>query len=185
MELLILYLWMIYVFFKIGLFGFGGGYAILSLIQHEVVERHQWLSVSSFTDIVAISQTTPGTISFNAATYVGYTVTLAQGYGMWAGILGSLICTIAVAMPSLILMTIACRFYARFSNNPYMDSALFYLKQAVIGLIAAAAFVLMTKDNFIDYRSWLIFGGVFILSLLKINPIILICISAIISLLIF
>lgn len=185
MELVILYLWMFYSFFKIGLFGFGGGYAILSLIQHEVVERHHWLSTTSFTDIVAISQTTPGTISFNAATYVGYTATVTQGYGHLAGITGSLLCTIAVALPSLILMTLACRFYSRFSNNSYMEAGLYYLKQAVIGLIAAAALVLMTKENFIDYRSWLIFGGVFILSLMNVNPILLIIISAVISIFVF
>lgn len=70
-----LYLSLFFSFFKIGLFGFGGGYAMLSLIQHEVVETHQWISVSDFTDIVAISQTTPGPIAFNTATYIGYTAT--------------------------------------------------------------------------------------------------------------
>ena len=70
-----LYLSLFFSFFKIGLFGFGGGYAMLSLIQHEVVEKHEWISMSDFTDIVAISQSTPGPIAFNSATYIGYTAT--------------------------------------------------------------------------------------------------------------
>ena len=70
-----LYLSLFWAFFKIGLFGFGGGYAMISLIQHEVVEVHHWISVSDFTDIVAISQTTPGPIAFNTATNIGYTAT--------------------------------------------------------------------------------------------------------------
>ncbi|MFA5433173.1 MAG: chromate transporter, partial [Candidatus Paceibacterota bacterium] len=73
MELTDLYLALFLSFFKIGLFGFGGGYAMLPLIQREVVDLHGWISVSDFTDIVAISQTTPGPIAFNSATYIGYT----------------------------------------------------------------------------------------------------------------
>ncbi|MGL5681553.1 MAG: chromate transporter [Marinifilaceae bacterium] len=185
MELILLYVLLFYSFFKIGLFGFGGGYAILSLIQHEVVEMHEWLTTSAFTDIVAISQTTPGTISFNAATYVGYTAVVGKGYAEWAGVLGSFICTLAVALPSLILMTIVIRFYTKFNHNKYVEAAMYYLKKAVIGLIAAAALVLMTKENFPDYKSWIIFGGVFLLSLAKVNPILLIVVTGVISVFVF
>ena len=75
MSELDLYISLFITFFKIGLFGFGGGYAMLSLIQHDVVETHNWISVADFTDIVAISQSTPGPIAFNTATYIGYTAT--------------------------------------------------------------------------------------------------------------
>ena len=104
-----LYLNLFWTFFKIGLFGFGGGYAMLSLIQHDVVEAHHWISVSDFTDIVAISQTTPGPIAFNTATYIGYTAT--------GSVWGSFICTLAVSLPSIILMTLVCRFFFSFRNK--------------------------------------------------------------------
>lgn len=177
MGLLELYLSYFLAFFKIGLFGFGGGYAMLSLIQHEVVEAHQWISTADFTDIVAISQTTPGPIAFNTATYIGYTATTQLGYSAAQGVLGSAICTIAVSLPSIILMTIVCRFFAKFRNNVWVDSILTSLKPAVIGLIAAAALLLMNERNFIDYKSWLIFAGVFIASLKKADPILLIVIA--------
>lgn len=177
MELLTLYLSYFLSFFKIGLFGFGGGYAMLSLIQHEVVEAHSWISVSDFTDIVAISQTTPGPIAFNTATYIGYTATTQLGYSAGQGILGSAICTIAVSLPSLITMTLVGRFFFKFRNNPWVDAALWVLKPAVIGLIAAAALLLVNERNFIDYKSWILFGGVFLASLKKVDPILLIVLA--------
>lgn len=166
-----LYLNLFWTFFKIGLFGFGGGYAMLSLIQHDVVEVHHWISVSDFTDIVAISQTTPGPIAFNTATYIGYTAT--------GSVWGSVICTIAVSLPSVILMTLVCRFFFAFRNNFYVDAALKGLKPAIIGLIAAAALLLVNSRNFVDYKSWIIFGLVFAASLKKIDPILLIVLAGI------
>lgn len=166
-----LYLNLFWTFFKIGLFGFGGGYAMLSLIQHDVVEVHHWISVSDFTDIVAISQTTPGPIAFNTATYIGYTAT--------GSVWGSVICTIAVSLPSVILMTLVCRFFFAFRNNFYVDAALKGLKPAIIGLIAAAALLLLNSRNFVDYKSWIIFCLVFAASLKKIDPILLIVLAGI------
>ena len=86
---MMIYLNLFITFFKIGLFGFGGGYGMLSLIQHETVERWQWLSSSDFTDIVAISQMTPGPIGINSATYCGYTACANAGFSMPMSILGS------------------------------------------------------------------------------------------------
>lgn len=164
-----LYVSLFWSFFKIGLFGFGGGYAMLSLIQHEVVETHHWISVSDFTDIVAISQTTPGPIAFNTATYIGYTAT--------GSIWGSVVCTLAVSLPSVVLMTLICRFFFAFRHNFYLESALRGLKPAIIGLIAAAALLLINERNFTDYKSWIIFGMVFIASLRQIDPILLIVLA--------
>lgn len=164
-----LYLSLFWTFFKIGLFGFGGGYAMLSLIQHEVVEVHHWISVSDFTDIVAISQTTPGPIAFNTATYIGYTAT--------GSVFGSLICTLAVSLPSIILMTLVCRFFFAFRNNFYVEAALKGLKPAIIGLIAAAALLLVNQRNFTDFKSWIIFGIVFAASIKKTDPILLIVLA--------
>lgn len=162
-----IYLQLFISFFKIGLFGFGGGYAILSLIQHEI-EAYGWMTQEDFVDMVAISQMTPGPIGINAATYVGYTVT--------GSVWGSALATFAIILPSLVIMLTLCRLYFRLKDNPYIATVLYYLRFVVIGLIAAAALSLMNSSTFIDYWSFLLFVGVFLLTLLtKINPILLIC----------
>ena len=156
-----LYLQLFLSFFRIGLFGFGGGLAILSLIQHEV-EANAWMSQQEFVDIVAISQVTPGPIGINCATYVGYTAT--------GSVWGSLLTTFAIILPSLIIMLAICRLYfflsTRFRTNPYFQNTLRMLRFAVIGLIAAAALLLITPDSFIDWKSWLFFAVVFLLTIL-------------------
>ena len=101
-------------FFEIGLFGFGGGYGMLSLIQHETVETHHWLSTSEFTDIVAISQMTPGPIGINSATYCGYTAIHNAGYGEMMAILGSATATFALVLPSLILMILISKMFMKY-----------------------------------------------------------------------
>ncbi len=164
-------------FFKIGLFGFGGGYAILSLIQHEI-EIHGWMTPSEFTDVIAISQMTPGPIGINSATYVGYT---ASGT-----ILGSIVATFAIVLPSFIIMITLVRFFFYLRGNKYMEYAFLGLRPVVIGLIGAAAVVLMTDENFIDYISFIIFGAVFLLSLRgKIHPIYLIVMAGIAGFIIY
>ena len=167
------YLQLFIVFFKIGLFGFGGGYAMLSMIQYEVVEANRWLSVAEFTDIVAISQMTPGPISINCATYIGYTATNGS-------VFGSLIATLAVCLPSIVIMVCMCRFIFLFKNNRYVTAALLWMKPAAIGLIAAAALLLMNNHNFIDYRSIIIAVVTFVLAVFcKVDIIRLIILSGI------
>lgn len=143
MILLILF----FIFFKIGLFSFGGGYAILPLIQDDVVDFHKWLNIQQFTDIVAISQVTPGPISLNSATYVGYLV--RNKAGIWNGILAGTIATIGLILPSVIVMTFFSKFYLKFQDNKYIDNAFAGLKIVVVGLILAAAILLIDKNNFI------------------------------------
>ena len=147
-----IYLQLFLSFLKIGLFGFGGGLAILSLIQHEV-ESHGWMTQEQFVDIVAVSQVTPGPIGINCATYVGYTAT--------GSIFGSLLATLAIIIPSLIIMLLICKAYfyinARFQHNIYFTRTIRTLRLSVLGLIAAAALALMTPVSFIDWRSWVIF----------------------------
>lgn len=185
MELFQLYITLFLVFFKIGLFGFGGGYAMLPLIQHEVVNTHNWISVSDFTDIVAISQTTPGPIAFNSATYIGYTAVTNGGFDNVEGIIGSAICTLAVSIPSLILMTLVCLFFVKLKKNQWMQASLSVLKPAIIGLIAAAALMLMNNYNFVDYKSWIIFAVVLLASIKKTDPILLIALSGVAGLIIY
>ena len=148
-----IYLQLFISFLKIGLFGFGGGLAILSLIQHEV-ESHGWMTQEQFVDIVAVSQVTPGPIGINCATYVGYTATNS----VW----GSLLATTAIISPSLVIMLLICKAYfyisARFQHNIYFIRTMHTLRLSVLGLIAAAALALMTPVSFIDWRSWLIFA---------------------------
>lgn len=141
-------------FFKIGLFGFGGGLAILSLIQMEV-EQNGWMTQQEFVDIVAVSQVTPGPIGINCATYVGYTA---------AGFWGSVLATSAIILPSLIIMLTICKAYfwlnRRFHDNLYFSQTLRMLRFTVIGLIAAAALLLIKPTTFIDPVSWIIFAAV-------------------------
>lgn len=180
-----------YSYLKIGFFGFGGGYAMLSLIQNEVVVQHAWMTNAQFADIVAVSQITPGPIAINSATYVGYTVGLQAG-GTGCGILGSVIATFAVCLPSLTLMILVARFFMRLKGNRLVEGAMRGLRPAVIGMIAAAALLLIFphsadpgEANFIDGWSWALFGGVLIGSWRKANPILMIVLAAAAGILIY
>lgn len=169
-----IYLQLFLSYLKIGFFGFGGGYAMLSLIQNEIVAGRGWLTAAEFTDIVAVSQITPGPIAINSATYIGYSV---------AGVWGSVIATISVCMPSLTIMIVITKFYMKLSGNRYVAGAMAGLKPVVIGMIAAAALMLIFPASpdgasFIDGWSWALFAGCLAAAFLKVNPILLIVLSA-------
>lgn len=143
-----LLLQLFWTFFLIGLFGFGGGYAMLSLIQGEVVEHYHWMSMGQFTDIVAVSQSTPGPIGINSATYVGYTALVNAGYEPYWGILGSFLATFAVVLPSFILMLMISKFLMKYRNHPVVENVFSGLRPAVVGLLLAASLLLMNSENF-------------------------------------
>ena len=152
-----IYLQLFLSFLKIGLFGFGGGLAIFSLIQHEI-EKYGWMTQEEFVDILAISQVTPGPIGINCATYVGYTAT--------GNVWGSLLATTAIVIPSLVIMLTICKVYfvisSRFQRNIYFTRTMHMLRLSVLGMIGAAALLLIKPINqpsvsFIDWRSWVIF----------------------------
>jgi len=179
-----IFLNLFFTFFKIGLFGFGGGYGMLSLIQHETVERWHWLSSSEFTDIVAISQMTPGPIGINSATYCGYTAIHNAGYGQFMAILGSATATFALVLPSLILMILISRMFMKYMQTRTVKSVFTGLRPAVVGLLAAATLLLMTPDNFSTPKEnpWQFFVSIFLFAasfygvlVMKINPIRMIC----------
>ena len=182
-----IFLQLFYTFFKIGLFGFGGGYAMISMIQGEVVTRHELLSSNEFTDIIAISQMTPGPIGINSATYVGYSAVVNAGYSHAVGILGSTIATVSVVLPSFILMVLISKFFLKYQKHPIIASVFEGLRPGVVGLLAAAALVLMNRENFGTYNwqiltSIILFAGTFIASYrYKVNPILLIVICGIIG----
>lgn len=175
----LLYLKLFYSFFKIGLFGFGGGYAMISMIQGEIVNRYHWLTMGQFTDIVAISQMTPGPIGINSATYVGYTSIANAGYGHAWAVLGSFTATFAVVLPSFILMLLISKFLMKYKNHPVVEHVFQGLRPAVVGLLAAAALLLLTPENFGTPDSpWQFYISIFLFlfafigsSVYKINPI--------------
>ena len=173
-----------FVFFKIGMFSFGGGYAILPLIQADVVDLHKWVNVQQFTDIVAISQVTPGPISLNAATYVGYLI--GNKAGFWDAFIMGTAATLGLILPSVIIMTIFSKFYLKFQDNKYMDNTFAGLKIVVVGLILAAAIMLIDKNNFIDWKSVVIFiVSVTLVLKWKVNPILLTVIAGIAGIIIY
>lgn len=186
-----IFLQLFYTFFKIGLFGFGGGYAMISMIQGEVVTRHEWLSSTEFTDIIAISQMTPGPIGINSATYVGYSAVVNAGYSHAIGILGSTVATVSVVLPSFILMVLISKFFLKYQKHPIIASVFKGLRPGVVGLLAAAALVLMNGENFGTYNwqiltSILLFAGTFIASYrYKVNPILLIVLCGFIGFITF
>ena len=181
-----LYLQLFYTFFKIGLFGFGGGYAMLSMIQGEVVTRYGWLTSQEFTDIVAISQMTPGPIGINSATYVGFTAT--------GSVWGSIIATLAVVLPSFILMLAISKFFLKYQKHPVVEAVFKGLRPAVVGLLAAAALVLMNAENFgsyqIDLYQFIISIIIFLVTFIgtrkyKINPILMIILCGVAGFLLY
>ena len=174
-----IYCLLFWEFAKVGLFCVGGGYASMPLIEASVVDTYHWLTLSEFVDIFTISQMTPGPIIINCATYIGYTAT-------GGSTLGSLLATAAVCLPAIVIMTLICRFFLLFRNNRYMAGALSWMKPAAIGLIAAAAMLLMNKHNFIDWRSVVIAVGAFAASyFLNVGTIRLILAAGLAGLLLF
>jgi len=173
-----IYLQLLISYLKIGLFGFGGGYAMLSLVRHEVVEKNSWITGGEFTDIVAVSQMTPGPIGINSATYIGYTVT--------GSIWGSVIATIAVCLPSFIIFLCIARVYARFNSNACVESAFSALRPVTVGLIAAVVLLLLNSENFTGLASVLIFAAAFVLTkFLKFHPILLIILAGIAGIIVY
>ncbi len=158
-------LWqLMWTFFKIGLFSFGGGYAMLTMIQQEVVLKHHWLTHQQLTDMIAVSQMTPGPIAINVATFIGY---------RQAGIWGSVFTTIGVVLPSLIIMLLITITYLKLKGKAWFNGIFKELRPLVIGLIASAAW-LTAKTAFVDWFGIIVFAACFFLLLrFKIHPLLL------------
>lgn len=174
-----IYLQLFYTFFKIGIFGFGGGAAMLSLIQFELVDKYAWITAEEFTNMIAISQITPGPIGINCATYAGY---LATG-----SVLGATVATFALVFPSFFVMLFIMKIVHKYNDSPYMINTMKLLRLTVIGLIASAALLLITEESFgvgyTDWISWAIFAGAFISTKwLKLHPILMILIAGAVGL---
>lgn len=173
-------------FFIIGMFTIGGGYAMLSLIQNEVVTVHGWIDYGTFTDIVAISQMTPGPIGINSATYIGYQVLANSGASELTCILGSFTATFAVVLPSFIIVLALCKVYEKWKDHYMFKGVMSGLKPATLGLIGTAALSLATPENFIDWKSFVICILAFIaLYFKKIGPFAIIGLGALVGLIIY
>ena len=173
-----IFIQLFYTFFIIGMFSFGGGYAMLPLIQKEVVTHWGWITNSKFADIVAVSQVTPGPIAVNSATYIGYTATNS----VW----GSVCATAGVCLPSVIVVVLLFLFLQKFKEAGFVKNAFKGLKIGVVGLILAAALILMTPENFVDYKSWLICLISFIACYrFDVSPILLISVSAVAGMILY
>ena len=173
-------------FFLIGMFTIGGGYAMLSLIQNEVGTVHGWISDTTFTDIVAISQMTPGPIGINSATYVGYEVLSNSGASEAISVLGSFTATFAVVLPSFLIVLMLAKVYEKWKDHYLFKGIMSALKPATLGLIGTAALTLATPENFIDWKSFLICILAFIaLYFKKVGPFSIIGIGAIVGLLVY
>lgn len=188
-----------YTFLLIGAFTFGGGYSMIALIQNEVVVHHGWMTSTEFTDLLAVSQMTPGPVGINTATYAGYTAVLNAGYPQWAAVGGSLLASFAVIVIPVVLVLLVSRWLLLHKDNPAVASVMRFLRLAVIGLIAAAALQLMPTvfsasptgnvtvlNSHFSIFSLLIFLAVFILSWRKkASPIALILASGVAGLVIY
>ena len=191
---LVLFLRLFLTFSKIGIFNFGGGYAMLSLIQNEVVEKQHWLSNAEFTDIVAISQGTPGPIGINCATYVGYTAVINDGMPQWAGVLGAILASLSVIWLPFLLMLLVSRFLLKHHDSKPVRDVFSGLRPAIVGLIAAASLLLMTSDNFSSPSespfAFIVSIAIFLLAfvgtrLYKIHPILMIVLCGLAGLIIY
>ena len=165
-----LYLRLYWEFFKTGLFAIGGGMATLPFLK-DIGATTGWFSQTDLMNMLAVSESTPGPVGINMATYVGYTV---------GGVPGAIVATIGEVTPSIIVILIVAAMLAKFRDSQYVANAFYGLRPATVGLIAAAALLLMNSENFIDYKSFLIFGAAFILTWkFKINPILMIILAGI------
>lgn len=191
---MLLFLKIFYVFTKIGTFNFGGGYAMLSLIHNEVVIKNQWMTNAEFTDMVAISQSTPGPIGINAATYAGYTAVLHQGYPEWAAVLSSVLASLSIIWLPFILMLLISHHLITHKDSKIVKDVFAALRPAIIGLIGAAALLLMNRDNFNSPQEspWLWSLSVVMFALAfyftryrKTNPILILLVSGIVGLVVY
>lgn len=196
-------LWKIFsIYFVIGMFTFGGGFAVISMIQSQVVTAQGWIDSATFTDIVAISQMTPGPVGVNAATYTGYQAMFDLTGSHALGVLASFTATFATVLPSFIIVLALVKFYTRFRKNSIFEGVMAGLRPAVVGLIGAAAIILMfdivpptfaegfsiklIRESFFDWSSWVLFAAALFAGLKwKADPLLMIVIAGAFGILIY
>lgn len=163
-------------FLKIGAFSFGGGYAMLPLIEKEIIEVHKWLTLPEFIDILAVVEMTPGPVAINSATFLGYKV---------AGVLGSIVATTAVVLPSIVVILIIAHFLSKFKTSPYVEWAFKGIRPVVLGLIVTASLT-VSKNSILDIKSFVLMIVLFYLTSFKnLHPILTIVIAGVVGAVIY
>ena len=188
-----IFLQLFYTFLIIGAFTFGGGYSMIALIQGEVVGHWGWMTAEEFTDLLAVSQMTPGPVGINTATYAGYTAVVNAGYPQWAGVCGSLLASFAVIIIPVALVMLVGGWLLKHKDEPRMAVVMKVIRLAVVGLVAAAALGIMGVESFgvagLNKRfvvSVLIFAAAFVaLWRYKVSPVYIILASGIAGLVAF
>lgn len=174
-------LWKLFIsFIQIGAFSFGGGYAAIPLIQHQVVELHNWLSFNEFSDLITISQMTPGPIAINSATFVGLKID---------GLCGAIVATLGCIIPSCIIVSLIAYVYLKYKQLSVIQSILKYIRPAVVAMIGVSG-LLIIQDSFfsetnVNISSVIIFGvSIVLLRVKKLNPIFVMIIAGIMQVMI-
>lgn len=192
-----IFLKLFWEFFKTGLFSVGGGMATIPFLQN-ISEKTGWFTSNQLADMIAVAESTPGPLGVNTATYVGYTVGIANG-GIATGILGSVIATIGLITPSIIVIIVIASFLEKFRTNRYVDAAFYGLRPASVGLIGAAGISIVLLAFFrvtdlsqlagqfhLDYKQVLLAALILVLTryvpkVKKLHPICFIALSAVIG----
>ena len=189
-----IYFQLFWEFVKVGVFCVGGGYASMPLIQAGIVDTHHWLTMAEFVDVFTISQMTPGPIGINAATYTGYTAVVNAGYPEWAAVIGAILASLSIIWLPFILMICISRYLIKHKDSKFINDIFGTLRPAIVGLLLAAALMLMSKENFGDPTEsvfvFIVSIFIFIFSFLgtrlyKIHPIIMIILCGLAGLLIY
>lgn len=176
-------LWKIFIsFVQIGAFSFGGGYAAMPLIQHQIVELHHWLSLGEFSDLITISQMTPGPIAINTATFVGLKIN---------GFLGAVVATLGCILPSCIIVSLIAYIYLKYQQMSFIQNVLKFIRPAVVAMIGVSG-LLIIKECFFDryYNLNIIpliifIGSLILIRIKKLNPIIVMILAGIVQVILF
>ncbi len=152
-------------FFKIGLFTFGGGYAMIPLIEAEVVDKQKWIDRTRFTDLIAIAQSCPGVFAINISIFIGHSLRKTKG---------ALVACLGAALPSFIIILLIAMFFKSFEDNPVVASMFRGIRPAVVALIAVPTFNLAVRSGINLANCWIPVGGALLIWLLGVNPIFII-----------
>ena len=149
-------------FFRIGLFTIGGGYAMIPLIEAEIVNKHKWVGKTEFLDLIAIAQSCPGVFAINISTFIGYKK---------RGTLGAICCALGTALPSFLIILLVAMFFHNFQDVPWVASAFAGIRPAVVALIAVPTFNLAKSANISLVNCWIPIVGALLIWLMGVNPI--------------
>ena len=155
-------------FFRIGAFTIGGGYAMIPLIESEVVDKHKWLNREEFLDIIAIAQSCPGVFAINMSVFIGYKLRRFPG---------ALCASLGTALPSFVIILLIAMFFANFQDNPVVESIFRGIRPAVVALIAAPTFNLARSAKISLANCWIPIAGALAIWLMKVNPVVIILIA--------